>query len=163
MDLTIVIVSFQVQAMLERCLESLALACRALTTQIIVIDNASTDQSVRMTRDRFPAVELIANDVNVGFARANNQGLERAQGKFWLLLNPDTEILTQDADALQKMVAFMETHPRAGACGPSLFYADGARQHSAFRFPSLAQIYMDLFPVNWRLRESRWNGRYSFR
>lgn len=163
MDLTIVIVSFQVQAMLERCLESLALACRALTTQIIVIDNASTDESVRMARERFPAVELIANDVNVGFARANNQGLERAQGKFWLLLNPDTEILTQDADALQKMVAFMETHPRAGACGPSLFYADGARQHSAFRFPSLAQIYMDLFPVNWRLRESRWNGRYSFR
>ncbi len=162
MDLTIVIVSFQVQAMLERCLESLARACRELAAQIIVIDNASTDQSVRMVRERFPAVELIENSANFGFARANNQGLERAQGRYWLLLNPDTEILAQDADALRVMVSFMETHPRAGACGPSLFYADGARQHSAFHFPGLAQIYMDLFPVHWRLRESRWNGRYPF-
>lgn len=162
MDLSIVIVSFQVQECLERCLQSLERACDSLAAQIIVVDNASSDGSLEMVRDNFPRVEWIANPDNRGFARANNQGLERAQGKYLLLLNPDTEIRDDSVDALTRMVEFMDAHPRAGVCGPSLFYPDGTRQHSAFRFPSLAQIYMDLFPVNWRLRESRLNGRYPF-
>lgn len=162
MDLSIVIVSFQVKECLERCLVSLERACDSFAAQIIVVDNASSDGSLEMVRDRFPNVQWIANLDNRGFARANNQGLAIAQGKYRLLLNPDTEIRDESMDALTRMVAFLETHPRAGACGPSLYYPDGTRQHSAFRFPSLAQIYMDLFPVHWRLRESRLNGRYSF-
>jgi hypothetical protein len=163
MELSIVIVSFQVQDCLERCLVSLARACDSLTAQIIVIDNASTDNSAKIVRERFPQVELIENSDNLGFAKANNQGLALAKGKYWLLLNPDTVIPEDESKALPLMVAFMESHPRAGACGPSLFYPDGTRQHSAFRFPSLAQLYMDLFPVNWRLRESRLNGRYPIK
>lgn len=163
MDLSVVIVSFQVRDCLERCLDSLTRACESLTVQIIVVDNASTDNSANTVRERFPHVQLIENDVNLGFAKANNRGLEIAQGRYLLLLNPDTEFPNEGKNALELMIAFMETHPRAGACGPSLFYPDGARQHSAFRFPGLSQIYMDLFPVNWRLRESRLNGRYPVR
>ena len=159
MDLTIVIVSYNVRDCLGRCLESLLRALNSNAAQIIVVDNASDDGSADFVRANFPSVNLIRNEANVGFAKANNQGLKIATGRYLLLLNPDTEI-PEGANPLQIMVSFMETHPRAGACGPSLFYGDGKRQHSAFRFPSLAQIYIDLFPVYWRLRESRINGRY---
>lgn len=161
-DLSIVIVSFQVCDLLERCLASVLRAQKSLRVQLIVIDNASSDESVSMLRDKFPGIELLVNETNLGFAKACNQGLALAQGRYWMLLNPDTEIPDAHRDALELLVAFMDAHARAGACGPGLFYPDGARQHSAFHFPSLAQIYMDLFPVNWRLRESKWNGRYPF-
>jgi N-acetylglucosaminyl-diphospho-decaprenol L-rhamnosyltransferase len=161
-DLSLIIVSYQVRDLLERCLASLARASETIHLEIIVIDNASTDQSVEMVREKFPHVQIVANSVNAGFARANNQGLALAHGRYWMLLNPDTEILEKNANAFQLLVAFMDSHLRVGACGASLFYPDGTRQHSAFRFPTLAQIYMDLYPVNWRLRESRLNGRYPF-
>lgn len=162
MLLSIVIVSFQVQECLTQCLASLARIRDTLSLQVIVVDNASTDASRKIVREQFAWVELIENSANLGFAKANNQGLARARGKYWLLLNPDTEIGADARAALSLLTAFMQEHPRAGACGPSLFYPDGARQHSAFRFPSLAQLYIDLFPVNWRLRASRLNGRYPF-
>jgi N-acetylglucosaminyl-diphospho-decaprenol L-rhamnosyltransferase len=161
MDLTIVIVSFQVHDCLERCLESLLRARRSCSIEVIVVDNASTDNSASIVREKFPYVHLIANQKNVGFAKANNQGLQIARGRYWMLLNPDTEFPANSPDALELMLSFMDAHPLAGACGPSLFYPDGSRQHSAFRFPSLAQLYVDLFPVHWRLRESALNGRYA--
>lgn len=160
MDLSLVIVSFQVRDLLERCLASLTRRMIPPTVEIIVVDNASTDGSVAMVHEKFPSAVLIENKENLGFSRANNQGLKIAQGRYWMLLNPDTEIEPNGADPLQQLVSFMDEHPRAGVCGPGLFDSDGSRQHSAFRFPSLAQIYMDLYPVNWRLRESRLNGRY---
>jgi GT2 family glycosyltransferase len=77
-----------------------------------------------------------------------------------LLLNPDTEVC---ADALSTMVRFMDGTPSAGVCGARLVYGDGSFQHSAFRFPGLAQIALDFFPLHWRLTESRLNGRYPRR
>ena len=144
---------------LERCLASLAQSMGALEFQVIVVDNASTDGTTDMVREYFPDVQLITNSENVGFARASNQGLRMAEGRYWMLLNPDTEIKANSPNPFQILFSFMEEHPKAGVCGPSLVYPDGSFQHSAFRFPSLAQVYMDLFPVNWRLRESRLNGR----
>jgi len=159
-ELTLVIVSYRVREHLQRCLASLARASGSFPLEIIVVDNASSDGSREMVAEQYPNVRLLANRENVGFAKANNQGLQLAKGRYWMLLNPDTEILPGDANPLRTMVGFMDEHPRVGACGASLFFPDGTRQHSAFRFPSLAQIYIDLFPVNWRLRESRLNGRY---
>ncbi len=161
-DISVVIVSFQVRDHLQSCLASLLRASANVQVECIVVDNASNDDSVKMVRQTYPEAKVIANTENLGFAKANNQGLKRASGRYWMLLNPDTEIPAQQPNALDTLVEFMDAHPRAGACGPGLFYPDGSRQHSAFRFPGLAQIYMDLFPVNWRLRESRWNGRYPF-
>jgi GT2 family glycosyltransferase len=128
--------------------------------EIIVVDNASSDGTVQMLRREFPAINVIANEENIGFAAACNQGLIIARGRYWMLLNPDTEVEKDVPNPFATLIDFMDTNPRAGVCGPSLFYGDGKRQDSAFGFPSLAQVYMDLYPVNWRLRASRWNGRY---
>lgn len=161
-ELTLVIVSYQVRDLLERCLSSITSANNSPTLEIIVADNASSDGTPDMVRAKFPGVQLIVNTENLGFSRANNLGLKRAQGRYWMLLNPDTEIPSDAPNPFQLLIAFMDQHPRAAVCGASLFYPDGTRQHSAFHFPTLAQVYMDLFPVNWRLRESSWNGRYPF-
>lgn len=159
-DLSIVIVSYQVAELLEHCLDSLMQLTAPPRIEVIVVDNGSTDGSADMVRSKFPEARLILNSENVGFSKANNQGLRIARGRYWMLLNPDTEIAAGTENPFQVMLAFMDAHPHAAACGPSLFYPDGKRQHSAFYFPTLAQIYMDLFSVHWRLRESRWNGRY---
>jgi GT2 family glycosyltransferase len=168
-DLSIVIVSYNVRELLEQCLSSVTSRqssvarhnlttdyCR-LTTEIIVVDNASRDGSAAMVRARFPSVHLIENVENRGFAAANNQAFVHTRGRYVLMLNPDTVVR---AGTLETLVQFMDAHPHAGACGGRLLYADGALQHSAFMFPTLPQILLDFFPLNWRLTESRINGRY---
>ncbi len=168
-DLSIVIVSYNVRDLLARCLDSVLsrqslisnlqspVPDGRLTTEVSVVDNASSDGSAAMVRERFPDVCLIENRENRGFAAANNQAFAQTHGRYVLMLNPDTEVR---AGALETLVAFMDAHPQAGACGGSLVYGDGAFQHSAFRFPSLLQVWLDFFPMNWRLTDSRWNGRY---
>ena len=154
-DLSIVIVSYNVRDLLQRCLN--ALRSETLKLETFVVDNASSDGSAAMVREKFPAVHLIANTENRGFAAANNQAFPQTRGRYVMMLNPDTEV---QAGALDLLVRFMDTHPRAGACGGKLVYGDGSLQHSAFAFPMLAQILLDFFPLNWRLTNSRLNGRY---
>ncbi len=162
-DLSILIVSYQVREHLARCLNSIANAKTEIGVEVFVVDNASSDGSAELVREDFTWVCLLANRQNMGFAAANNQALRESHGRFLLLLNPDTVIPEKQPNALDTLIAFMRMHPRAGACGPKLLYGDGTLQHSAFRFPSLAQIYLDLFPTHWRLAESRLNGRYPKR
>ncbi len=152
-DVSIVVVSYNVRELLARCLDS----ATGKGYEVIVVDNASADGSAGMVRDRFPTVCLVENAENRGFAAANNQAFEQARGRYVLMLNPDAEAKPGAVDAL---VAFMDEHPKAGACGGQLLYGDGSFQHSAFRFPTLAQIFLDFFPLNWRLTDSRLNGRY---
>lgn len=159
MDLSVVIVSWNVRELLAACLSSVfeSLQDSHLAHEVWVVDNASTDDSAGMVRSRFPQVQLIANGQNQGFAAANNQALAVAQGRCVLLLNPDTKA---QGDAIRTLFQFIEEHPRVGMAGPRLIYGDGEFQHSAFRFPSLAQVLFDFFPVHHRMLESRWNGRY---
>lgn len=96
MKLSIIVVSYNTSLLLQNCLQKIL---RAITfggledqTEIIVIDNASTDDSCKVIKDKFPHVLLIANKENLGFAKANNQGIKKARGKFILLLNSDTEV-----------------------------------------------------------------------
>lgn len=152
-DLSIVVVSYNVRELLTQCLASVD----GQGHEVIVVDNASADGSAAMVRERFPAVCLIENADNRGFAAANNQAFEQAHGRYVLMLNPDAEATP---GALETLIAFMDAHPRAGACGGKLLYGDGSLQHSAFHFPTLAQIFLDFFPLNWRLTESSLNGRY---
>ena len=171
MDLSIVTVSFNVSRLLSECLASVyaSLARSPLRFEVWAVDNASHDDSVEMVRRDFPAAQLIVNERNLGFAAASNQGLQRSQGRYVLLLNPDTRVLE---DALQMLVAFMDSRPRAGAAGANTRFAltqgggaslAGAFQHSAFRFPTLAQIFLDFFPLHHRLTDSALNGRYPRR
>ncbi len=171
LDLAIVIVSWNVRGLLEACLASVYenLKGSNLRGGVWVVDNASTDGSAEMVRERFPQARLMANETNVGFAAANNQAL-RARGfasaeshelpRYVLLLNPDTEVL---GDALTTMVGFLDENPHAGVAGAKLLYPDGQLQHSAFAFPTLAQAFFDFFPLQYRLLNSRLNGRYPRR
>lgn len=157
-DLSIIIVSFNVHALLEKCLESVVeQTSTGLKTETWVVDNDSSDGSAAMVRERFPSVHLIENKSNRGFASANNQGFAGSQGRYLMMLNPDTIVRP---GAFAKLVRFMDEHAQAGACGGKLVFTDGALQHSAFAFPTLAQVFLDFFPLNWRLTESRLNGRY---
>lgn len=136
MDLSIIIVSWNVRALLAQCLTALqaSLAQAALQGEIIVIDNASSDQSAAMVRECFPDVILVETGANLGYTGGNNLGLGRAQGEFILILNPDTAVAPE---ALGRLVAFLKGHPTVGLVGPALCNPDGTHQASRRRFPSL--------------------------
>jgi N-acetylglucosaminyl-diphospho-decaprenol L-rhamnosyltransferase len=143
-DLTVVIVSWNVRDLLRRCLQSIEAEARqavdSLALEIVVVDNASADGSVEMVRAEFPYVRLVANDKNRGFTVANNQGLALGQGRYLLLLNPDTEVT---GGALATMVRSMDGHPQVGALGPQLRYPDGSLQSSRRRFPTFATALIE--------------------
>ena len=143
MELSIIIVSWNVEGHLKRCLRSIYAvpAQRAeIEMEVIVVDNASIDDTVAMLRREFAQVKLIANGKNKGFAAANNQGMRLAQGIYVMLLNPDTEIV---GDALPKMMDYLAQHPEVGLVGPQLLNSDGTVQPSRRRFPTLASAFVE--------------------
>ncbi len=141
-NVTVIIVSWNVAELLADCLESLAREANALSLEAIVVDNASADHTVDMLRTRFPWVCTIANRDNPGFACGNNQAIGLARGRHVLLLNPDTVV---EEGALRKLLDFLRDHPQAGAVGPNLRRPDGAPDRtSARRLLSLsAALCMD--------------------
>lgn len=134
MLLSTIVVSANTRDLLEQCLRSATAAMAALDAELIVVDNASTDGSSDMVRGTFPGVRMIANDSNLGFATASNQGLRACSGRFALLLNSDTVV---SRNALDSMVEFIVEHPHAGIVGPRLVGGDGATQASASDLPGL--------------------------
>jgi len=156
-DLSIVIVSWNTRKLLLRCLAAIGPATPGLRVETIVVDNASIDGTPQAIRQHFPAVRLIETGQNLGFAAGNNRGLGVAQGRYLCLLNPDTEARP---GALAALVAHLDAHLYLGAVGPRLLNSDGSEQTVGFRFPSLAQVALDLFPFGGRFAESRLNGRY---
>lgn len=132
--LSIVIVSWNVEALLAACLRSIDAHQGNLTVEVIVVDSASQDGTVRMVQTDFPHVNLLAQSENVGFPRGNNIGLAAASGDYLLLLNPDTEII---GPALQTMVSYLADRPQVGMVGPELRNSDGSHQSSRRRFPTL--------------------------
>jgi GT2 family glycosyltransferase len=103
--------------------------------EITVVDNASTDNSLKMVRTEFPEVRLIENTRNLGFARACNQGIDISQGRYVMLLNSDARV---ENDALRLLVRFADANPEAGIIGPKVLNPDGSLQYSCRRFPTLA-------------------------
>ena len=131
------IVNWNTRDLLRDCLHSLQPIANP-EWDVLVVDNASTDDSVAMVRSEFPTVRLIENALNVGYARANNQGLRTSTAPYALLLNSDTRATPE---AIHKLVAFMEAHPDAGAVSPRLVRPDGTAQPFAFGGdPTLAYL-----------------------
>jgi N-acetylglucosaminyl-diphospho-decaprenol L-rhamnosyltransferase len=126
-ELSVVIVNWNTRNLLARCLESVEADLLGGACEVRVVDNASTDGSAALVRERFAWAELVENGVNVGFAKASNQGISRSQGRYVLLLNSDTQVLP---GALPTLTAFMDLHSRAGAAGARLLNADGSLQAS---------------------------------
>lgn len=160
----IVVVSYNTCALLRRCLASATNTDPS--AQVIVVDNASHDESTAMVRREFPAVDLLANEHNLGFAVGTNQGIRHALAthptlEYVLLLNPDAFLRV---GALRALVDFLDAHPRVGVAGARLFYPDGRPQEGAWHFPTLWMTWFDLFPPRGpllgRLYSSPLNGRY---
>jgi GT2 family glycosyltransferase len=134
-DLSIVIVSWNVRELLRDCLRSVVAGRGDLGLEVIVVDSGSQDGSPEMVAAEFPWVQLIARTDNVGFPKGNNIGLAEAHGRTLLLLNPDTEII---GEALTTLVDFLDDNGDAGVVGPQLLNGDGSVQSSRRRFPTLA-------------------------
>ncbi|MBI2908636.1 MAG: glycosyltransferase family 2 protein, partial [Chloroflexi bacterium] len=137
---SIVIVSWNVQDLLRRCLESILASGSGAGAEIVVVDNASSDGAMGMVRKRFPQVRLVVNQSNLGFAAACNQGMRLAGGRYVMLLNPDTEMR---GDAIDRMVSYLDEHPEVGMVGPKLLNPDGSIQSSRRRFPTLATAFVE--------------------
>jgi GT2 family glycosyltransferase len=144
MKLSTIIVNWNTSAELEQCLLSLEgrFSSAPGEAEIIVVDNASSDDSVAMVRRRFAQVRLLENSQNEGFARANNSGIRVSSGEFLLLLNPDTEVR---AGAVETLIDFLETHPDAAMAGPRLLNSDGSLQESCYPAPTLPREMWRLF------------------
>jgi len=134
MDVSVIIVNYNVKYFLEQALHSLKRASRNLQVETIVVDNNSPDDSAGWIRERCPWVKVIANKENVGFSKANNQGMAIAQGRFFLILNPDT-ILQEDT--IEILVRFLEENSEVAAVGPKIIFPSGVFDYTCRRgFPS---------------------------
>ncbi|MCY3796308.1 MAG: glycosyltransferase family 2 protein [Chloroflexi bacterium] len=169
-DLGIVVVNWNTRELLKRCLQTVIASEGEFSYRVVVVDNASDDESAAMVRRDFPSVDLIENRENVGYPRGNNIGLrhlgyrgardaDEAAPRYALLLNPDTEV---PSDALYLMIRFMDSRPDIGVAGPKLILKDGSLDLACRRgFPTpLVSFYhysglAKLFP------RSRRFGRYN--
>ena len=133
MDLSLIIVNWNTRDLLAQCLESIYTSPPDASFEVWVVDNASTDGSAQMVRERFHHVRLIENRENAGFARANNQAIQESTGRHILLLNPDTVVLP---NAIMTLHQYLSAYPTAGVVGAQLLNADGSLQDSWGRFPS---------------------------
>ncbi len=158
-DLSIVIVNYNVREFLQHCLESIRRSTHTLRIEVLVVDNNSHDNSVELLSPKFNEVEFIALNENLGFGRANNIGIERARGRYVLLLNPDT-ILQEDT--LQRMAEYMDTHPDVGISGCKVLNADGSFQAQCRRgFPSPWASFCKLFGLQAMFPNSPLFARYN--
>jgi GT2 family glycosyltransferase len=140
-NLSIIIVSWNVADVLAAGLDSiLANPAAGMSSEIIVVDSGSSDGAPALLRERYPQVTLLAQRDNLGFTRCNNIGLQAAQGRYLLLLNPDTEVI---GDALAQMVAYLDANPDVGIVGPHTLNTDGSTQSTRRRFPTLATAFFE--------------------
>ena len=166
MQLTIIIVNYNVQYFLEQCLLSVRKATESIPpkwggqggAETYVVDNNSVDGSVEMVREKFPEIKLIANQKNTGFAVANNQAMRVAKGKYILLLNPDTVVRE---DTFHKCLKFMEAHPEAGGLGVKMIDGSGNFLPESKRgFPSPFVAFCKTFGLSSLFPKSKTFNRY---
>jgi N-acetylglucosaminyl-diphospho-decaprenol L-rhamnosyltransferase len=157
-DVSVVSVTYQCQALMLSCLAALDASVGGRSHEVIIVDNASTDDVVAAIRRDYPAVTVIEMGHNAGFARANNRGIAVASGEYILLLNPDTVPMPR---ALERLVEFLNETPRAAVAAPHLLNSDLTDQGTARSFPTaVAAIFgrrsllTKIFPAN------RWSQRY---
>lgn len=156
-DLSVVIVSTNEAHFLGPCLNALAAEREHLGLEVWVVDNASTDSTAKLVSDHEVGARLLRRAERGGFATNNNAGLRQCTGRYVLVLNPDTVVKPQ---ALQRMVAYMDTYPKVGICGAQLLFPDGSIQPSCRRFPTLASVVARRTPLRSFLRTSQQNARH---
>jgi len=154
-DLSIIIVNWNTKELLRRCLNSIYHNTNKLSFEVLVVDNASQDGSAEMIKKEFPQVRLVENKKNFGFARGNNQGFLRSKGEYVLILNPDTEVVS---DALLQMVGYLKLNKEVGAVSGRLVYPDGTFQRYYSRFPTFLSMLTTWFlprTIAYKLKPTR--------
>ncbi len=158
MDLSVIIVNYNVKYFLEQCLHSVKRASGDLQTEVWVVDNNSVDGSCTMVQEKFPDVNLIRNDQNLGFSVANNQAIRKSSGRYILLLNPDTVI---EEDTLIKCMGYMDEHPDTGGLGVKMIDGKGDFLPESKRsLPTPMVAFYKIFGLSKLFPRSRVFGRY---
>ncbi len=139
-DICVTLVSTNEKEVIERCLTSLFDDTResGISFQIVIVDNASTDGTEAMIKEKFPEVVFLSQEKNEGFGKSHNRAIASTEAKYYFILNPDT-FFQKGSHVLKKMYDFMEAHPKIGMIGPKIFYPDGSLQYSCWRFPTFLQ------------------------
>jgi GT2 family glycosyltransferase len=157
MKITIIIVTWNSERYIRNCLDSIIQNAGELHPEIILVDNNSTDQTVKAVEELYPQVNLFLNKDNLGYAQANNQGMENSQGEYILLLNPDTEVIE---NSLFLMIQFMEENPQTGALGPRLINPGGTVQPSCREFPRYTTLLWEFSGLSRLFPKSRIFGHW---
>lgn len=159
MTLSIIIVNWNTRDLTKQTIESVYRETHGMDFEIILVDNASADDTVAVIKKEFPEVILIENTDNLGFAKANNQGMKIAKGKYMMLLNSDTIVLDR---ALNTLVAYMDAHPEVMMVGPKLLNEDRTFQHACRRnLPNPVNSFFHLFGLVKLFPKSKWVNDYK--
>jgi len=159
-DISLLIVNYNTSHLLKDMMSALTSSIGDFSLEIVMLDNASKDDSAAKIRQDYPSVDLLENDKNVGFGRANNQALELATGRYILLLNTDAFV---SPDTLKKTLEYMESHPECGVLGVKLLGRDGELQPSCRYFPTPWNIFLSrtgfsrFFPQTKLVDDMSWN------
>jgi GT2 family glycosyltransferase len=153
MEISIIIVTFNSSPFIEGCLRSILKQLMGIDYELIIVDNASEDETCKLIERTFPQIHLIRNDSNEGFAKANNVALQKAMGHFILLINPDT---VWERGELKEAIGFMKDHPEVGALGCRLIFEDGSWQKSYGNFPTLKRELEETFYLPGLFPRSKW-------
>lgn len=158
MKLSVIIVNYNVRFFLEQCLQSITEATKGIPCEVFVVDNNSTDDSMEMVREKFPYVKRIENKVNLGFSKANNQAIKKAEGEYVLLLNPDTVVAE---DCFVKCVDFLDSHPDAGGLGVKMVDGQGRFLPESKRgLPTPAVAFYKIFGLSSLFPRSKRFSKY---
>ena len=158
MELSVIIVSFNVRDFLRQCLISAKKTSEKIDYEILVVDNNSVDGSVEMIKNEFPDVILIINKVNSGFSVANNQAIKKSGGRFVLLLNPDTLV---ERDTFSRCIEFMKYHSDAGAMGIRMIDGEGRFLPESKRaFPTPESAFFKTFGLSFLFPKSKFLNKY---
>jgi GT2 family glycosyltransferase len=149
---SVVVVVWNAQKYVMECLESLQEHCGTVCSEIIVVDNSSTDGTPDLVAERFPEFRLIRNEENVGFAKANNIGIAHSSGEYICLVNSDVKF-TQDC--ISPILQYLERKPEVGMVGPTMLAANGEIRRSTMRFPTIWNNFTRAFSLDLLFRGSR--------
>lgn len=140
---SVIILTWNSQRVVDACLASLPQGLSVYSSEVIVVDNGSHDRTLAILQERYPWVQLVRNRMNRGVAPARNQGIRLARGEYMIILDDDTVI---HPGALDRLVAYMETHQEVGLCGPQLLDFDGSCHLSCRLFPTLSDKFLRRLP-----------------
>ncbi len=157
-EISFIVVSWNAKEYLSKSLASIEKETAGLNSEIIVVDNASSDGSAEMVRERFPQVRLIVNGENLGFAKANNIGIRQSHGRYLALVNSDVEVLP---GCMGLMIGYMGKHVETGIMGPQMLDSDGKVQRSCMGFPTIWNSFCRALALDTIFPKSRIFGGFE--